>query len=223
MEQRIQQTQKTKITTILFDFDGTVMNTNELIIESWQHTYRTVEGKERPVDEIMRTFGEPLLTSMEKALPQIPPEEAVEIYRSYHLESFGEKITIFPGVKETLKALKAEGYKLAVVTSRAERTTFEAMEKYDIIDCFSAVVTCDDTTKHKPDPEPVMIALQKLGSTVEESLMVGDSMFDIGCARNAGVKSVLVGWAVAVTDEEKEGPMGPDFIIEEAAHLFDLL
>lgn len=215
--------QQNKITTILFDFDGTVMNTNDLIIESWQYTYRTVEGKERPVEEIVRTFGEPLLTSMAKALPQIPAEEAVEIYRSYHRESFGEKITIFPGVKEMLKTLKAEGYKLAVVTSRARRTTYEAMEKYEIQDCFSAVITCDDTDKHKPDPEPVFIALDKLGSKAEESLMVGDSMFDVHCARNAGVKSVLVGWAVAVTDEEKSGPTGPDFIIEEAAHLLDLL
>ncbi len=215
--------QQNKITTILFDFDGTVMNTNDLIIESWQYTYRMVEGKERPVEEIVRTFGEPLLTSMAKALPQIPAEEAVEIYRSYHRESFGEKITIFPGVKEMLKTLKAEGYKLAVVTSRARRTTYEAMEKYEIQDCFSAVITCDDTDKHKPDPEPVFIALDKLGSKAEESLMVGDSMFDVHCARNAGVKSVLVGWAVAVSDEEKSGPSGPDFIIEEAAHLLDLL
>ena len=95
MKQRIQQTQKTKITTILFDFDGTVMNTNELIIESWQHTYRTVEGKERPVDEIVRTFGEPLLTSMAKALPQIPPEEAEPIRLNSNRPKIRPKIIFF--------------------------------------------------------------------------------------------------------------------------------
>jgi pyrophosphatase PpaX len=209
--------------TVLFDFDGTIMNTNDLIIDSWQHTYRTIEGREGDKEAIVRTFGEPLLKSMEKAFPQVPPEKAVEIYRNYHLDSFGDRITLFPGMKELIEELYHQGVKLGLVTSRMRATTDEAMTKYGIGSFFQSVVTWDDTHKHKPDPEPVYIALRKLKSQPEESIMVGDSMYDILCARNAGVRSVLVGWALAVTEEEKNGPQGPDYFINEPSDILKML
>lgn len=213
----------TKITTVLFDFDGTLMNTNDLIIDSWRHTYRVLEDKDIDEEEIIRTFGEPLIKTMEKSFPNVPVDECVDIYRSYHRESFGDRITLFSGIKEMLKELKALGYKLAVVTSRAALTTKEAMVKYEIQDYFDAVVTCEDTGKHKPDPEPVFIALNQLDSKADEAIMIGDSMYDILCAKNAGVLSVLVGWAVAVTDEEKTGPNRPEFVVDSAWDIVKLL
>jgi pyrophosphatase PpaX len=119
--------------------------------------------------------------------------------------------------------LKALGYKMAVVTSRAALTTQQAMERYEIQEYFDVVVTCDDTDKHKPDPEPVLIALAQLKSGPEESIMIGDSMYDILCAKNAGVQSVLVGWAVAVTEEEKTGPDKPDYFVQTAQDIVRLL
>ncbi len=212
-----------KIDTLLFDFDGTVMNTNNVIINSWQHTFRTLENREEKLENIVRTFGEPLEATMKKFFPAVPVAESVEIYRSYHRDNFGEMITVFPGMKELLHTLHEQEYKLGLVTSRLKRTTMQGLEKYGLLPYFSAVVTADDTKKHKPDPEPVYIALEKLNASPEASMMLGDTMFDIGCARNAGVASVLVGWAVAVTEEEKNGPDGPDHIIEKAQDLLKLL
>lgn len=214
---------KGNITTVLFDFDGTLMNTNDLILDSWRHIYRVLEDKDINEAEIIRTFGEPLIRTMEKAFPNTPVEECVDIYRSYHRESFGERISLFPGIKEMLSDLKDLGYKMAVVTSRAALTTQQAMERYEIQEYFDVVVTCDDTDKHKPDPEPVLIALEQLKSSPEESIMIGDSMYDILCAKNAGVQSVLVGWAVAVTEEEKTGPDKPDYLVETAKDIVKLL
>ena len=212
-----------KITTVLFDFDGTLMNTNNLIIDSWRHTYRVLEDKDIDEAEIIRTFGEPLIKTMERFFPNIPVDDCVNTYRSYHRDSFGDRISLFPGIKEMLSELKALEYKLAIVTSRAGLTTNEAMEKYGIQDYFDAVVTCDHTSKHKPDPEPVFIALDQLKSSPDESIMIGDSMYDILCARNAGLLSVLVGWAMAVTDEEKTGPNKPDYFVESANDIVKLL
>lgn len=212
-----------KIDTVLFDFDGTVMNTNEVIINSWQHTFKTLENREEDVEKIIETFGEPLQITMEKLFPNVPIEQSVEIYRSYHRENFGELISLFPGMKELLAELKQRNYKTAMVTSRLRNTTQQGLEKYEIADYFDTVVTADDTDKHKPDPEPIHIALGKLDSAPERSIMLGDTMFDILCAKNAGVKSVLVSWAMAVTEEEKTGPNKPDYIIEKAEDLLDLI
>jgi len=212
-----------KINTVLFDFDGTVMDTNEVIIASWQHTFMTIEGKERSVGEILETMGEPLGVTMSKMFPDHDVDEAVEIYRDYHRDSFGERIKLFPGMKELLASLKGKGYKLGIVTSRLTGTTMEGLEKYEIREYFDAVVTCDDCARHKPDPEPVNMALKKLGSKPEESVMVGDTAFDILCAKNAGVKSVLVGWALAVKEEERTGENNPDYIIENPEDLLEIL
>lgn len=211
------------IDTILFDFDGTVMDTNHVIINSWQHTFRTLEDREEEVTNIVKTFGEPLEVTMKNLFPQVPVEEAVRIYRSYHYDNFGELITVFPGMKELVQELKKQGYRLGLVTSRLKKTTMQGLEKYDLDKYFDVIITADDTDKHKPDPEPVRLALEKLGSVPEKSLMLGDTMFDILCARNAGVTSVLVGWGIAVTEEEKRGTSGPDYIIEKAEDLLKLL
>lgn len=211
------------IDTILFDFDGTVMNTNDVIIGSWQHTFRTIDGEERPLEEIVRTFGEPLAITMEKFFPQVPVEESMNIYRSYHYDNFSELITLFPGMEELLKEVKERGFKTGLVTSRLRNTTIEGLTKYEIKDYFDTIITMEDCTKHKPHPEPINIALDKLKSLPEKSIMVGDTMFDIKCAKNAGVKSVLVSWAMAVSEEDLRGKDAPDEIIDEAIELLKIV
>lgn len=212
-----------KYTSILFDFDGTLANTNGLVIGSWKHAFRVLKGIEQSEEEIKKTFGEPLAVSMEKFFPDVPVEEAIATYRSYQKDVFENLIEPFDGMVELIKGLKAKGYKVAVTTSRMGASTMAGLRKFGLADIFDAIVTSDDTTKHKPDPEPVLITLEKLGAKPEEALMIGDSMFDIKCAHNAGVKAVLVGWAEAVSEEDMNGPDRPDFYIETAEELFDLV
>ena len=100
---------------------------------------------------------------------------------------------------------------------------WKGLEKYDLKDYFDVVVTAEDTKKHKPDPEPVNIALAKLDSRPEHSLMLGDTMFDILCAKNAGVTSVLVGWSLALKSGDDFGEDAPDHVIRKAAELLELL
>jgi pyrophosphatase PpaX len=212
-----------KFNTVLFDYDGTLMDTNNLILQSWQHTLRTVEGKEKPEEEIFRTFGEPLYITMERFLPQIPVEESVGIYRSYHYDHFSELIEVFPGILELLKELKARGYKTGIVTSRLRYTTDLGLKKYDMEQYFDVVITVEDTDKGKPDPEPVLAAIERLGSKPEEAIMVGDSVFDILCAKGAEVKAVLVNWAVAIGGEDNGGDSVPDYTIEKPEDLLEIL
>ncbi len=212
-----------KVTTILFDYDGTIMDTNRIVLESWQHTFRTIEGKERPEEEIVKTFGEPLFITMAKTFPHISVEESVAIYRSYLYEHYDAMIKPFPGMAELVKEVKEKGFKTGLVTSRVADTTISGLEQFGIMPYLDALVTFEDTDKHKPDPEPILIALRKLSSQPGEALMLGDTGFDVQCAKNAGVLSAMVGWQMALSDEELNGPDGPDFIIEEPADLFGII
>lgn len=209
-----------KINTILFDFDGTVMNTNHVILQSWQHVFRTIRGKEESVETILKTLGEPLELTMQSFFSEVPVAESVQIYRDWHHKHFVEMIQLFPGMKELIVELKKQDYKVALVTSRLKYTTELGLDKFDLKPYFDYVLTADETDKHKPDPEPILITLEKLGSTAEESLMVGDTKFDLLCAQNAGVKSAIVDWTIALTEEEKKEA---DYLISSAEDLFNIL
>lgn len=211
------------IKTILFDFDGTVANTNRLIIDSWQHVFRTVHGKEADEADIKATFGEPLGISMVKNFPDMNPEDAIDMYRSHQKDIYEEMIEPFPGMVELLKGLKEKGYQVGIVTSRLRNSTMIGLRKFGLAETADCIVTCEDTDKHKPDPEPALIALEKLSAKADETLMVGDSMFDIKCAHNAGIKAVMVGWAEAITEADLTGPDRPEYCIEKAEDLYDIL
>jgi pyrophosphatase PpaX len=212
-----------KYEAVLFDFDGTIMNTNDIILESWQHTFRTVDGAERPFEDIAPTLGEPLRLTMSKFFPGRDPEDMVAIYRSYQQQVYQDRVHLFPGVKSVIQELKERGYRLGLVTSRLRDSTMEGLHKFGIAPYFDAVVTASDTDAHKPDPTPCHMCLDQLGVEPADALYVGDSKFDVLCARNAGVPFVLVGWSICVTDEQKEGIYKPDFHIDHPEDLLQLV
>ena len=211
-----------KFKAVLFDFDGTIMDTNTIILKSWQHTFNTVLGRDPVHEEIVATFGEPLEVTMGKLFPDRDTHEMVETYRNYQRHIYKDDITMFPGTKEVILELKARGYKVAIVTSRLWYSTRTGLYKFDIADLFDAVVSAEDTTIHKPDPTPCLLCLEKLGIAPDEALMVGDSKFDILCARNAGVASCLVSWSISVGDELRE-QLAPEYYITDAMQLLDIV
>ena len=213
------------IDTVLFDFDGTVMNTNDVILQSWQHTFRALRGREEDPEVLLKTFGEPLETTMKKFFPEIPVEESIKVYRSFHYDNFGDLISVFPGMDDLIAEVKRRGYRLGLVTSRLYNTTMQGLEKYGLKEYFDVIVTANDTTKHKPDPEPVNITLEKLGAKPENSIMLGDTLFDLMCAKNADVRSVLVSWSLALSGKTKEdlGDAAPDYILEKPEDLLEII
>lgn len=214
------------VNTVLFDFDGTVMDTNKVIIESWQHTYRTLTGHDGNLDYILATFGEPLELSMENAFPDIPADESVNVYRTWHGDNYMQMIKMFPGVMDLLIEIKKRGYKTGIATSRLEKTLYQGLEKYNITKYFDAIVTVEDIPNPKPEPDTVISALRKLDSRPESAVMVGDTRLDILCARNAGVMSVLVGWSASLAGKTKEDfapGEAPDFIIDKPNDLLDII
>lgn len=212
----------TKINTVLFDFDGTIADTNSLIIESWQSVFRHVTGEEADETKLTATFGEALDETMERWFCD-RKDECLKIYRDYQKDIFLDRIALFPGMKELILELKKQGYKLGVATSRRGESTIEALEKFGLIECFDVIVSCDDTQKHKPDPETVLIALERLGSKAEETVMIGDSIYDIMCGSNAGTHTVLVNWAVATCSEADRAACPPDHCIDSPEEVWNII
>ena len=214
------------IDTIVFDFDGTIMDTNKVIIESWQHTFRTIKGREGDLDYIMNTFGEPLEYSMKNTFPEVPMEESVAVYRDFHRARFYDMIELFPGIEEMLGKLKDKGYKLGLATSRLRVTAYQGLEKYDLFKYFDTVLTVEEAVKSKPDPEILLNTLAKLKSEPQTSAMTGDTRLDIACANRAGATSILVGWSQALAGKTKEDFIGdevPDHIIHTPDEIFDVI
>ena len=214
------------IDTLIFDFDGTLMDTNNVIIESWQHVYRTYTGHDGDIDYILATFGEPLEESLENAFPDVPVDETVNTYRTWHHEHYWDMIDLFPDIKEMLTEAKSRGYRLAIATSRLKETLFLGLDKYNLTDLFDTIVTVEEVVNHKPEPDCLLKVLEKLDVPPERAVMVGDSRLDMMCAHNAGVKAILVGWSLTLAGKDiNDFPTSdaPDSIIETAMDLFDVI
>jgi pyrophosphatase PpaX len=147
-------------------------------------------------------------------------DERFEVMRKEHMDfqlrHYAEYLRAFPGVAQGLTALKENGKRLAVVTSRKRSSLELYLKETNIIDYFDALVTVEDTLSHKPDPEPALMALRLLGCAKEESLFIGDSRFDIECAAHAGIDSAFVRWSC---NDPSEMTVKPTFFIDDLREL----
>lgn len=205
---------------ILFDLDGTLLYTNDLVIKSFQHTLKNVLNQDVTKEEIIPYFGEPLLDTLNRYSSE-KIEELTTTYRAYNHENHDELTKIFPGVKEGLKSLKNEGYLLGVVTAKINPVAKRGLDLFDIYPYFDTFIGAYDTEKHKPNPEPIFKALENLKLKPEEVLMVGDTPFDILCGKNAGVSTAIVNYSEHT--KEKLLKYEPDYFIDSFLDLVDLL
>ena len=212
-----------KYKAVLFDFDGTLMDTNEIILGSWDHVYQTLQGCDAPRDVVVPTFGEPLVETMPKIFPDRNVQEMVDLYREYQLKYWDKPIEMFEGTREMIKDLKARGVLLGMVTSRIWASTHMGPYNFDISDLFDAVVSVQDTTIHKPNPYPAQLCLEKLGLKPEEAVMVGDSHFDIECGARAGVDTVVVNWSICYPQEIRKGLWKPTYEIDKPEELVGIV
>ena len=209
---------------IVFDFDGTLFNTNEIIIESWQAAAMHYLGHELPRRDIERTFGETLTHTVSYLMPEENNLEVCDFHKAYQEEHFEGIVSVFDGVREVLSELRKRGCKLAVATSRRRLSFNDYMDEFDMFKYFDATIVMEDVTHHKPHPESLQVAMRKLGANPEETLMVGDTRFDMGCAKNAGVESVMVRWSHYVDDDElDELGFTPTYNIYKPEELLNLI
>lgn len=210
----------TEIKAILFDLDGTIMDTNELIIQSFLYALNGIVPHDFNREHIIPSMGLPLSMQMQQFSGREQVEDLVSAYREVNLRLHDEYVQAFPHVKEVLARLHEAGIKIGIVTTKIRLTTERGLRYVGLYDYVEpgAIVTIEDVTRPKPDPEPVQLALQAIGTEPGETLMVGDSVVDIQSAEAAGVVSVGVAWSLKGEQVLKES--GARHIIQDMRDLY---
>jgi pyrophosphatase PpaX len=206
----------------LFDFDGTLVDTTDLIYQSMRHAAGEVLGREFSRAVLMANVGQPLPRQME-LLSAEHAEALLNSYRLHNEENHDALIKEFPGVEEALARLRWAGVQVAVVTSKRRFSVDMALKNFpglgEVVDQW---VTMEDTNEHKPRPEPLHKGLELLGNVPrDEATYVGDSPFDVAAAKAARVKSIAVSWGAF--SEEALRAAGPDHLVPDLDAAVDVL
>ncbi len=208
------------ITTLLFDFDGTLLDTNELIIQSFQYVLGNhYPGKYEKID--MLPFLGPTLRENFDSVDPTKTDQFIEEYRTWNKSMHDELASEFDGVSDTLKLLKAAGMKMAIVSTKRNDMVLRGLGLLDVDGVFDVVIGMDDVTNAKPDPEPILLALNRLGVTADEALMIGDNFHDIEGGKNAGVRTAGVAWSAK--GEAFLQTFNPDFMLHHISDLLELV
>ena len=180
--------------TVIFDLDGTLIDTVPLIVASHRHALATVLGRELPEEELREGIGRPLLEQM-RVFDEERAQELFDVYREFNHRVHDEYVTAFPGMLELCDDLRARGVPVAVATSKMLDAVVLA---YGVVpgleERIDAMVTIENTKTHKPGPEPIEHALELLGRPKQGAVYVGDAVSDMLAARAAGVAAVGVTW-----------------------------
>lgn len=207
------------IRTILFDLDGTLINTNELIIESFIHTFNHY-GLNFSNEEII-TFNGPPLRETFQSIDQERAEEMIKTYREHNLFHHDDYVTPFPNVLETVKELDHHGYALGIVTTKMRKSVEKGLAITGIKPYFKTIITLDDVSHAKPHPEPVIKAMKELKGEPKSTLMIGDNSYDIEAGHNAGVQTAGVAWAQRGEAYLKQ--YKPTYMLNDMKDLLDLV
>ena len=178
---------------VLFDLDGTVVDSGGIILASMRHAARTVLGREYSDQELLASVGGPGLEAQMAVLAEDRVDELVRVYRA-HNEPLHDTLEFCPGMADALATLKAQGRRLGLVTAKRRVTVELAFARLPLADLFEVVVGGDETERHKPSPEPLQLGLERLGVGPEGAAYVGDSPFDMQAARAAGMAAIGVTW-----------------------------
>ncbi len=212
--------------TVIFDFDGTLLYTDDIVSSSFRYMFSYYGFPFVSEERIRKTFGglmiDEITTLKNEYNIDANPEEMLAVYRSYHGEHFEEKIRLFDGIKELLVALKDSGYTLHLLTSRKKSSTYKGLKHFDIEKYFNQIITADDSPYVKPDKRAVLSVLERTGEGKENAVLIGDSHFDIECAKNAKIVGIHAVWGRDFTQEEIK-KIGGDFVAKTPNEIIEIL
>ena len=210
-----------KLLTVLLDLDGTLIDSLRLILDSYHHTLARHGLPPRTDEEWLKGVGTPLTVQLAEWRDEIGTIEAmIATYRDYNLKHHDRMVTVYPGVLEAVREIKAAGHQTGLVTSKNRQGALRGLQLVGLEALMDVLVCADEVTNPKPHPEPVEKAVALLGADPATTVYVGDSVHDMHSGRAAGVRTAAALW----------GPFGraqledarPDFWLETPEDLVRL-
>ena len=187
--------------TVLFDLDGTLVDSIELIVTAALNAFASRPGPSPSEAEIRNTIGRPLPTTFgpwlvdDNDLPFL-----ISKYREYQLEHHDRLTSAYDGIVDAVASLDAAGCRMGIVTSKVGFMAQRALDHVGLAKYMRCLIASDSTTRHKPEPDPVYLALEQLNASADTAMFVGDSPYDMMAARAAGVRALGVAWGAFTTE-----------------------
>ena len=181
--------------TVLFDLDGTLIDSIELILSSARYAFEKLDRPAPSDAEWLTGVGIPLRTMFGRySRDDADRESLIAAYREYQMPNHDRLVRAYDGVVDTIQALRARGHELGVVTSKSEALALRGLACVGLARYMDTIVGCDSCTRHKPDPEPVLLALHRLACDPTDAVFVGDSVHDVIAGNAAGVTTMAALW-----------------------------
>lgn len=203
---------------VLFDLDGTLLDSIDLILDSYAHTFAQFDLAAPTREAMLADIGVPLWVVFERlGADRERVHEMIAAYRDFNLLHHDARVAEFPGVADMLQRVRARGCLTALVTSKNRHGALRGLRAMGLFDAIDVVVGADDVARPKPDSEPVTFALTRLGVRPAEAVFVGDSVHDIASGRAACVRTVAAAWGAMALDSLRAA--GADMLIEHPREL----
>lgn len=182
---------------IIFDVDGTILDTEQAILQSLQRTLRKETQKDYPFEALRFALGIPGKDALQRL--NVDDIEAVHQKWSAAVLDFSHEVAVFKSLEEVIQHLATKPLQLGIVTSKTAQEVEDEFEPFGLSEYFQHIVSASDTVKHKPNPEPLLKCLDALQVAPEEAIYIGDSIYDFQCAKQAGAKFALAHWGAKST------------------------
>lgn len=206
---------------VLFDLDGTLIDSGALILASFRHATATVLGRTIPDEVLMANVGGHGIEAQMREFDAAHTDELVRVYREHNMSVY-RGVESFEGIEPLLDRLLGDERRVGIVTVKGRATVEVTLEVLPFLGRVHTIVTGDDTTRHKPHPEPLLLALERLGAGPQRAVYVGDSPFDLRAAKAAGMAAIAVGWG-NIHPLERLLPHEPDHVVHDPRELLDVL
>ena len=211
----------TRLTTFLFDLDGTLLDSVRLILDSYHHTTRVHGLPARSDAEWLAGLGTPLRVQFRDSVrDDLPMDQLIATYRDFNLTNHDQMASAYPGVVDVVRRVHARGIRMGLVTSKNRSGARRGLGLMGIEPLFDCVIGADDVVNPKPHAEPVLKAMAELGVGTAETVYIGDSVHDMESGRAAGVRTAGVLWG-PFTRQDLERT-APDYWLERPEELLSL-